>query len=119
MERPQLRAVEAAKHLFVMRFDGKVTHTETGEQFNVLDPSFKEVDDIDVSGVYEHYKSTPENKKHYYVDSVHSHVESGEYFVVYTPLYEVGGSAVYARPLDMFMGIVDVEGEQTTRFRRV
>lgn len=119
MERPQHDRLEIVKHLFLMRFEGEVTHTETGEQFNVQGPSFKRIDDIDVSGVYEHYKSTPENKKQYYVDSVHCHEKSREYLVVYTPLHTVAGFEVYARPIDMFLGIVDVEGKPTTRFRRL
>lgn len=119
MERPQANGFEIAKRLFAMSFRGEVTHTETGEQFNVLDPRYRELDVADVTGIYEHYKSTPESKKHYYVDSVRYDTESEECFVVYMSVYELNDPTVYARPLDMFMGIVDVDGAQTTRFRRL
>lgn len=119
MERPQPNRLEVVRHLFEMRFDGEVTHTETGERFNVRSPRFEEVFIPELSDVYEHYKSTPEEKKHYYVDGLKYDTETEECYVIYAPMYELDNFAAYARPFSMFLGSVDVDGEEVARFRRV
>lgn len=119
MERPQPDKLEALKHLFHLRAGESTEHTETGEQLNLESERFEEVEGSDVLGVYEHYKSTPTEPKHYYVGAVKYDTEKGEYLVAYTPLYGIDESKRYARPLDMFLGIVEQDGELTARFRRL
>lgn len=100
-----------------MSFDGEVKHTETGERLNVFDPHFETVEELDLSGVYEHYKSTPDDPKLYYVVSVKRNIDSGECLVVYFPLYETEDQGIPARPLSMFTGSVEVDGQEVPRFR--
>ena len=52
MERPQPNTLEACKHLFRMRFDGEVKHTETGETLDVFSERYETMDELDLSGVY-------------------------------------------------------------------
>ena len=63
-------------------------------------------------GVYEHYKG-----RRYLVVGRARHSETGEDFVVYVPLYEHDGPAMWVRPLGMFTGEVEVEGRALPRFR--
>lgn len=117
MERPQIDHLDARRHLFRMRFDGDVKHTETGERLNVFDPHFETVEELDLSGVYEHYKSTADDPKLYYVYEVKRRIDSGECLVVYIPLYETENQDVAVRPLSNFTGTVEVDGEEVSRFR--
>lgn len=61
-------------------------------------------------GEYEHYKGARCR-----VFSVARHSETLEELVVYEHLGENGG--VWARPLDMFLENVEVEGKTVPRFR--
>ncbi len=73
-------------------------------------------------GVYEHYKSTPEDKKYYQVLGIAKHTETGEMLVVYFPLYETGEEAnfkFFVRPLDMFVENVEYNGDVVSRFRYI
>ena len=63
-------------------------------------------------GVYEHYKG-----KSYQVLGVALHSETLEELVVYKALY--GEGLVWVRPLDMFLGEVEVGGEKKRRFRHM
>jgi hypothetical protein len=117
MERPQPNSFEARKQLFRMSFDGEVKHTETDEVLNVFGERYETVEELDLSGVYEHYKSTPDAPKLYYVIDVRRDIETGECLVIYFPLYETDEVEVCARPLSMFTGSVEVIGEEAPRFR--
>ncbi len=66
-------------------------------------------------GVYEHYKG-----RRYLVLGTAQHSETGEEFVVYVPLYEHGGSAMWVRPAGMFTEEIEAGGGATRpRFRFV
>lgn len=60
-------------------------------------------------GLYRHYKG-PE----YRVLGVARHSETGEQVVVYQALY--GEFGLWVRPLEMFAGEVELDGEQVPRF---
>lgn len=61
------------------------------------------------AGRYRHYKGNL-----YEVLGVARHSETEEYLVVYRCLY--GDFSLWVRPLDMFLGKVDVEGGEMPRF---
>ena len=63
-------------------------------------------------GKYRHFKGGE-----YQVIDVARHSETGEDLVVYRPLY--GEGKLWARPLDMFLGEVEVEGKLVPRFSRL
>ena len=63
-------------------------------------------------GKYRHFKGGE-----YEVTGVATHSESGDQLVVYRPLYGEGG--LWVRPLDMFMEMVEHEGERQPRFECV
>ncbi|MHB0865729.1 MAG: DUF1653 domain-containing protein [Minisyncoccota bacterium] len=65
-------------------------------------------------GMYEHYKG-----KKYRVVGVAKHSETLEDFVVYEALYENELSKLWIRPLQMFLGEVEVDGKMISRFRLV
>lgn len=64
-------------------------------------------------GVHEHSKSD----KKYRVIGVVKHSETLEELVVYEALYENNVSKLWARPIDLFVGEVDVEGKRVPRFK--
>ena len=73
-------------------------------------------------GIYEHYKSTPEDRRYYQVLGFARHTETEEILAVYIPLYvipEHTGLRIQVRPLDMFMESVDHEGQTLPRFRYI
>lgn len=74
------------------------------------------------TGIYEHYKSTPENRHYYQVLGFAQHTETDDVLVIYLPLYtnpDEGGLRIRARPLEMFIETVEREGETVPRFRYV
>jgi len=74
------------------------------------------------AGVYEHYKSTPEDRRYYQVLGFARHTETEEILAVYIPLYvipEHKGLRLQVRPLDMFLESVEHEGQSMPRFRYV
>jgi hypothetical protein len=73
-------------------------------------------------GVYEHYKSTAEDKRYYQVLGFARHTENEEVLAVYIPLYvipEHTGLRLQVRPLDMFIEDIDHNGVIVPRFRYV
>ena len=60
-------------------------------------------------GLYRHYKG-----KDYQVLGVATHSETEERLVVYRTLY--GDFDLWVRPLEMFVGTVELDGETTARF---
>ena len=63
-------------------------------------------------GKYEHFKG-----KRYEVLGVAKHSETMEDFVVYKALY--GGKKLWARPLKMFVEMVEIKGKMVPRFKYV
>ena len=74
------------------------------------------------TGIYEHYKSTPESRRYYQVLGFAKHTETDEILAVYIPLYvipEHTGLRLQVRPLDMFMETVRHGDAEVPRFRYV
>ena len=65
------------------------------------DPTKKVEREIQIGGVYKHFKGTK-----YLVLNIAKHSETKEPLVIYRAL---GNSNIWARPLDMFMSEVDHE----------
>lgn len=65
-------------------------------------------------GVYQHYKG---NK--YLVLGTAKHSETLEELVLYTTLYENKESALWVRPLEMFLENVVVNGKTIPRFKKI
>lgn len=73
-------------------------------------------------GVYEHYKSTANDRRYYQILGFARHTETNEVLVVYVPLYvipEHTGLRLQVRPLDMFMEEVEHNSKTMPRFRYV
>jgi hypothetical protein len=73
-------------------------------------------------GVYEHYKSTPKDRRYYQVLGFARHTETEEILAVYIPLYVIPkhkGLRLQVRPLAMFMEVVEYNGETIPRFRYI
>ena len=71
-------------------------------------------------GVYEHYKSTPENPKRYFVVLVSDHTETGEALVSYIPMYtdlSQTGRRAQTRPASMFCERIEYKGKLVPRFK--
>jgi hypothetical protein len=94
-----------------------VKNTETGECFDIESPLYETVEELSLEGVYEHYKSTPDEPRYYRVERVVRNLETDECFVIYHPLYETGEELTPARLLSIFTGSVVVNGEVYPRFR--
>ena len=74
------------------------------------------------TGVYEHYKSTPEDRRLYQVIGFARHTETEEILAVYIPLYvipERNGLRLQVRPLDMFTESIKQNGRTVPRFRYI
>jgi hypothetical protein len=63
-------------------------------------------------GRYRHYKGGE-----YQVIEVAIHSETEELLVIYRPLY--GEGRLWARPLEMFLETVEIDGEQVPRFAMI
>lgn len=73
-------------------------------------------------GVYEHYKSTPEDPRFYQVLGVARNTETDELYANYIPLYvipEHRGPRLQVRPLDMFLEEVEYKGQTKPRFKYI
>jgi cyclomaltodextrinase / maltogenic alpha-amylase / neopullulanase len=74
------------------------------------------------TGIYEHYKSTPEARRYYQVLGFARHTETEEILAVYIPLYvipEHTGLRLQVRPLDMFIETIEHNGDMVPRFKYV
>ncbi len=74
------------------------------------------------TGVYEHYKSTPNDRRYYQVLGFARHTETEEIVAVYIPLYVIAehkGLRLQVRPLDMFMENIEYKGKTLPRFRYI
>ena len=74
------------------------------------------------NGVYEHYKSKPNDRRYYQVLGVARNTETEEKLVIYIPLYvtpEHRGLRLQARPLNMFLETIDWEGNTVPRFNYI
>ena len=69
---------------------------------------------IQPGDLYEHYKG-----KQYKIIGVSCHSEDLSWYVVYEALYQNEVSTVWHRPLDMFLGMLEVDGKMVQRFKRV
>ena len=66
-------------------------------------------------GRYVHYKGNE-----YEVLGVGRHTEKDEYFVVYRVIIEKEGAPkIWLRPYEMFIEVVEVDGETIPRFKKV
>lgn len=65
--------------------------------------------EVRIHGVYRHYKGDS-----YIVEDIALHSETGEKMVIYRALY--GDGQLWARPYDLFIGEVEVNGEKKPRF---
>jgi len=63
-------------------------------------------------GKYQHYKGN-----FYQVEGIAIHSETEEEMVLYRPLY--GAGLLWVRPLQMFLGNVEIEGKKQPRFAYV
>lgn len=63
-------------------------------------------------GKYQHFKG-----QMYEVIGLAKHSETLETLVIYRALY--GTEEIWARPLEMFLGTVTVEGREVQRFKRI
>ena len=77
-------------------------------------------------GIYEHYKSTPANRKYYQVIMLSHHEETHEVLVHYVPMYFIENDSVYAdgitawtRTLKNFEETVEYNGAVVPRFTQV
>lgn len=72
---------------------------------------------LEIGGVYEHYKSTPAKEMQYRVLGVVRNTETDQLMVVYEALYDCGAyGQMWVRPLDLFLGDVEVNGKNIARF---
>lgn len=65
-------------------------------------------------GMYQHYKGMK-----YLVLGTAKHSETLEEMAVYVTLYENEESALWVRPLKMFLETVEINGEQVERFKKI
>ena len=81
---------------------------------------------VEIGGIYEHFKrpedtNTNDGSYRYIVIDIAHHTETKEELVIYKALYPP--YATYARPIQMFLGLVDEnkypECKRTFRFTKV
>jgi hypothetical protein len=77
-----------------------------------------------VGATYKHYKSTDLEPKLYEITGIAKNSETDELLVIYKPLYTndwmIEAQADFsARPLEMFMGMVEVDGKVLQRFEPI
>lgn len=67
-----------------------------------------------IGGIYEHYKG-----KRYKVHGVVRHSETLEELVYYECLYKNDSGQMWVRPMEMFLGPINIDGVVRPRFRLV
>lgn len=78
------------------------------------------VNELEFGGVYEHYKSTTQKTRNYRLLGIVRHTENDQLMVIYEALYDCGDHGqMWARPLSMFVGTVEISGQHIPRFRLV
>lgn len=65
-----------------------------------------------IGGIYTHYKG-----KRYKVHGTVKHSETLEDLVLYECLYENPSGKMWVRPMDMFLGDIEIEGNRVPRFK--
>ena len=69
---------------------------------------------IQAGDIFKHYKGNL-----YKVICISRHSEDLVWYVVYETLYDNKVSTVWHRPLDMFLGTLEVDGKTVQRFEKV
>jgi hypothetical protein len=77
-----------------------------------------------IGAIYKHFKSTGGLDHVYKVTGIAKHSETDELMVIYEPLYTndwmIESQADFsARPLEMFMGKIQIEGKLLYRFELI
>lgn len=79
-----------------------------------------------VGSIWEHFKSKPENLMTYEIQGIGIDVDTGDKYVLYSPLYESGQSLMrnndvtcLARPEEMFFSDVEKDEYRGPRFRKL
>ena len=72
------------------------------------------IDQIKPGDMWRHYKN-----KDYRIIAVSCHSEDLSWYVVYEALYDNPVSKIWHRPLEMFLGTVDIDGVIIPRFKRI
>lgn len=66
-----------------------------------------------IGEIYTHYKDP---SKPYKIVGIAMYTENEKEMVVYEPLYEGAGAPLFVRDLDMFVSLVEVNGQKVPRF---
>lgn len=72
------------------------------------------IDQIKPGDMWRHYKN-----KDYRIIAVSCHSEDLSWYVVYEALYDNPVSKIWHRPLEMFLGTVEIDGVAIPRFKRI
>ena len=72
------------------------------------------IDQPQSGDIFKHYKG-----KLYKVICISRHSEDLTWHVVYEALYDNAVSKVWHRPLEMFMGTLEIDGKETQRFEKI
>jgi hypothetical protein len=69
---------------------------------------------VKVGDIYEHYKGN-----RYKILAVSCHSEDLSWYVVYETLYNNPVSTIWHRPLEMFLGTIELNGKVVPRFKLI
>jgi hypothetical protein len=72
------------------------------------------IDKIKPNEIWQHYKG-----KQYRIITVSCHSEDLTWYVVYETLYDNPVSQIWHRPLEMFLGTLEIDGAIVPRFMRI
>lgn len=64
--------------------------------------------------IWRHYKG-----KNYRIIAISRHCEDLTWYVVYETLYDNPDSKIWHRPLEMFLGVINIDGALVQRFVRI